>query len=571
MRRLKLPAAIVAGALTLLATSRAGLAAQVPRPSCFDTARSEAERERPQSPGQFLPKAVGQIRARVEELLSRVADRPDPRDRAFGYCTIAELMKRVGDTRAMESYEKAIQTDGDVAEYSLLYGDYLRTFRGPEEPLFAAAEAAYREALGKAAGDPETGAKVERSLIALYERDGLPLLGRIDRGTPHLFFSTQNTVGRLVNDIGEVDDMRDAAVDALVAGSRERLNRTLSPPELRGLVHAGSRVDTLHRVRVRSGKWPVIDGFVGYRALGSRQITSYFEPNQFSDVRVSTVGVAVAKPFSAYPVFDVVLRGKVHRSNREGLVEFLPDAKELATSVVAQAVFSRFVGPDKVNIEIAAVSESIDQQVAQPIRRHVVLAAPTVRYQLFRRTFRSAPFERPIAPRGSELFVGALYRKEAFGPSDIVSRDFFGGVSLKGVAGFREGQSFDLTVQPTLFSSERSVNGRVPPVDALRSRQYCTFVTWLYRLVDRENERDVRHLPPLVFVNLVVAGGHGVGLEGPNEFGMIRAGGGVDVKLVSRALQGGTTLLVSGRYELHRYARLGRREHLAFVNLSMGF
>lgn len=565
--RLKTVGAVIVFGLGL-AMSDAELSAQT---TCYAVARNEAGQEMPGRSDQFVPKTVAAIRTRVMELLVQVEGRSDARDRALGYCTIAELMKRVGDLRAPTLYQRAIRADPDEADYNLLFGDYLRTFRGPEQPLFGEASEQYDEALGKSTRVASTRALIERSLVALYERDGLPLFRRLDHPGTRIFLSSQNSVGKLVNDIGESDEIRDFTSEALFAGSSDRLNRPLSRDESAALARYGERGDTLNRLRVRLGNWPSVDAFVGYRGLANRQITNFFQPGRFNDVAITTFGTSVAKPINGGSAFDVLLEGGLWRTSRRGLIEFLPDATEEVTSLIGRTVASRFVGPDKVNFEFTVVSDHIDQHVASPIERGAIVIAPTFRYQLYRRTFGGSPFDRPIAPRGSEFFGGTSYRRETFATSDIVQRDYFGGISFKGLSGLGEGQSFDITVQPTLFTSERRGTGPAPGIETLDNAQYCTFVTWLYRAIDRENERDITHLPPLVFLNVVVTGGLGAAVRGPKEFGMLKVGAGIDAKLVSRALQGGTTFLVSAKWGIERYPELQRQVHQVLLNVSMGF
>src|SRR5260370_28258669 len=47
---------------------------------------------------------------------------------AKDFCTVAELYKRLGDGRAREYYDKAIQKDAEEPAYELFYEDYLRIY-----------------------------------------------------------------------------------------------------------------------------------------------------------------------------------------------------------------------------------------------------------------------------------------------------------------------------------------------------------------------------------------------------------------------------------------------------------
>src|SRR5689334_6958769 len=88
-------------------------------------------------------RGLGGIRSDIEERLQKSIEN------AGDYLLIAELMKRVGDLRADEYYQKAIAADGTEPAYELFYADYLRNFRGPGRPLFPDAEKHYRRAQKK--------------------------------------------------------------------------------------------------------------------------------------------------------------------------------------------------------------------------------------------------------------------------------------------------------------------------------------------------------------------------------------------------------------------------------------
>lgn len=505
----------------LLVGSSTQLAAQ---PQCADAAAGQAEGQRPRA-----------LRTGMQTLLADVARRADRAEQAHGYCVIAELMKRVGDPQAEEFYHKAIATDATNPEYNWLFGDYLRNFRGPQQPLFPEAEAQYYNALHKiatqrpASRPEETAirARVHRSLVSLYERDGLPLFNRIDQGRPYLFLSTQNTVARLLTDIGEIDEVRDLTSEALLASSqvRERFNRPLSEDELRRIIRAKDQFDTFNRLRLRYHALPVVDVFWQYRELQDAQITRFAEPNRFNDVTLSLYGVALEKPLNLYPLVDVLLRGEVRYAQRDGLIEFLPEASEDVLSVIGKLIVSRFVGPDKANLELTVAADDIDQDVAKPIKRRVFLVAPTFRYQLFRplRPF-GDPFGRPLAPRSSEFFAGAVWNEETFGAVDVQKQDFFAGLAFKGFPGIGPTQTFDITLQATLLTAERDgtdAQGRA--VAPLAHKQVHTSGVFLYRLYDRENAPDL--IPPVAFVNLVLLGSHDRAVEGPSDFENFKVGG----------------------------------------------
>src|SRR5665811_286114 len=65
----------------------------------------------------------------LSEQVRRDLAKLDTADAVFYFC-LAERMERLGDYRAPEFYEKAIQTDPTEPNYDLFYGDYLRNIRG---------------------------------------------------------------------------------------------------------------------------------------------------------------------------------------------------------------------------------------------------------------------------------------------------------------------------------------------------------------------------------------------------------------------------------------------------------
>src|SRR5438067_1127741 len=167
--------------------------------------------------------------AEVRESIRRMLSSTDPQD-AFSSCSIAELMKRSGDYRAENFYEKAIDADNTEPAYELFYAEYLRNFRGAQHPLFPQAEHHYFNALIKLrragrreAWDDVTRKRVERGMVALYQEDGFPLLHLKSAGSdagsaveiPLAFFSSVNRYAALTTDFDSVDDIRAFSAEAL--------------------------------------------------------------------------------------------------------------------------------------------------------------------------------------------------------------------------------------------------------------------------------------------------------------------------------------------------------------------
>ena len=106
--------------------------------------------------------STAEVRAEVRK---RVDHPPSPDEGALEvsrhHCVTAELMRRVGDGRAAEYYEKAIAADPGEPGFELWYGYYLRNVRGPRAPLTEAAELHHFRALDKVEAVRARGAEQE--------------------------------------------------------------------------------------------------------------------------------------------------------------------------------------------------------------------------------------------------------------------------------------------------------------------------------------------------------------------------------------------------------------------------
>lgn len=513
------------------------------------------------------------LQARIAALLARTSGAPA--EAALTDCTVAELLKRTGDPSAEQFYRRAITADPGNPEYHLLFGDYLRNYRGPGRPLFSQAEHEYLAALRalpverRSCERSELACRIIRSRLALHERDGLELYsaGTAARA-PRMYLSTQFKVGG--SPLGEGgDDVRALTNEALFASSPDRLGRFLTPDEARSVVRLRQELQVVGRLRVRYGSWPMAELSIEKRSLADAQITRFDQPKGFNDILLESASVALETPLGAYPLFDVLLRGEVRRGRREGLIEFLPDSLEDVRSVGGTVLLSRFIGPDKVNLEFTYGSDNIQQQIDRPLRRRLTLTAPSVRYQIFR----GSSYERRIAARSSELFAGTAKAVDVFGPVDLVRTDVFAGLVLRQIPGILQGQSLDVTVQPTWYSSDRrGTDSTGRPIAPLRNAQVRTNFLVDYRVVDRENETDIRLLRGgLVFLHIFVLGSFDRARTGLSDFMSSRAGVGLAAKLVTRRFDGGTSFLLSTKYETQHFSRLDRTQGALHISLGMGF
>lgn len=502
------------------------------------------------------------IRRDIKERLQK------PIENAGQYLLIAELMKRVGDSRADEYYQKAIAADDTDPAYELFYADYLRNFRGPGRPLFPAAEKHYLQAQkklrhgdGQRDWDLETDRRVERGLVALHQEDGLPVINlqEDDISRPLLLFSSINRFAQLTGDFDNVADARAFTSEALQASSR--VNQNLSDDVLRRIIRAKQQGETVNRFRFRYHASPLVQFSYKYRKIERGQITDFGDPNKFNRVQVDEFGISVEKPLAVSHYFDLLLRGTYTRAKREGLIETVPHAKENINQYEGRAALSRFFGPDKSIFETVYVFQDIQQEVATPIQRSRQIVGAKFTYELLRFSLDST-YRNRFETRGIHFFAGVLDDRERFGTARLIKNDYFVGSSI------REAGSYEITIQPTIFTS------RVDGVsNQLRNSQYRTNFNFLWRIKDEEKEpglpEKLHWLNP-AFIHLAIPFKHDVTIRGLNKFENYDIGIALNTKFFRTGSQR-TTFLISASYKFQRYYKLNRNLNLLSFDVSMGF
>lgn len=521
---------------------------------------------KPNEAQKLRPRTTAELRKLAEDLFQRSAESKDTSARSLLKCRSAEMFKRSGDRRAESLYVELIRDEPANAEYYLLFGDYLRNYRGPGQPIFGRAADLYYQGLKTA--DSATENLLRRSLVALYEREGIALSGDIASRRQWLLFSSQNVGARSTDDLASVDTVQTLTSAAMFAGSGERLGRTLTDSELGAIIRNVSRGSTFQRLRARGGPLAV-DAYFQASGSGGSQIIRFDDPATRGNVGFGFGGAGVEYVGAVARAFDVLVRGDLKVGLRRGLIEYLPNDTEAVRSTRFSAVLSRFVGPDKFSLEGTLGHDSVEQRTAAPIERDQSVWGITGRYQIFRPLGNIKPYERPIAARGSEVFAGTSRGREAFGDIDVLRQGYFVGASLNGLPGGGE-HTWDLTLQPTLsrYSRESVLSAR--PVDPLANGQTEIFATLRYRLVDHENERNINLLPGLVTLNVVGLASVARASTGLDAFERNRYGAQLDAKLVGRQ-RGGMTWLASTRYEHQTFSKLHREANVLMAWVNLGF
>jgi hypothetical protein len=482
---------------------------------------------------------------------------------AAWHLEVAEVMKCLGDPRAVDHYEGATVAEPDEPGYELFYADGLEKTHRLRQPGATAC-----------AWDDDVAGRLDRGVVALYQEDGLPVLtwrsavaGSDPVERPLLFLGGLVRHARATGDLDQSSDVRDYSSEAAFAQSRVRRNAALDPDQLRQMIRAREPFETVVRARLRYKDMPALDGFLTSRRTVGAQVTDFFEPFAFSDLRLTGYGFSATKPFTAGHGIDVRLEAGFRKVRREGLIEFLPDTPEDVRQLDVRAAISRYAGPDRVTASLTFAHQDITPGLDLLPARDRTLASATFTYQIFRRLgARETTFGRRFETRGIDLFAGTLHDREAFpaavAADDVVARrrDYFVGVAARGLG------RFDVTVQPTFFTA------RVDSDPSQDNSQYRTHLSVLYRIVDEEaRPRSAMGGPGmhLAFLHVVVPIAHDVARTGLDAFESYRAGVELHAKFFSAARRG-VTFLASVRYEFQRYYALDRNLNLFGAGVSMG-
>ena len=500
-------------------------------------------------------------------------------NRANWFLFIAELMKSIGSPKASDYYVRAIDTDSNEAGHHLFYGDYLRNFRGPQEPLFPEAERQYflgQQTVARVRRpelcrpwDKEVASRIQRSIVALHQRDGVALVFRRS-GMPALFFSSVFRLAQANADLDRTSDVRDYTSAAAFAQSAQRKGAPLTHGELRSMIRVEAPVESFDRLRVRYGNGPVLDLRYNFRRTSDAAITIYNPPFTFNRVHLNEIGLSLEKPFTVGHGLDMAVGGSFQQSWRQGLVEYLPNAIERINQFEGKVSLSRFVGRDKFNASVVYVYQALHPDVIGNPNRERLLLAPRLSYQVFR----PSTFGEHFQTRGIELFAGALLDRETYPatPGSLLAdtlvkrRDYFGGIAARGLGAGR----WDVTLQPTFFSSI------VKPDRTQNNSQYRTSLVALYRIVDEERHPGIPDYEPgrssghLAFLHIVVPISHDVTRDGIDAFRNYKAGAELDAMLYTTA-RSGVSFLASARYDFQRFYVLKKNQNLLTISLSMGF
>lgn len=530
----------------------------------------------------------GEIRAERDKRLAALeAGKVEPALVAHTHCVVAELMRRVGDARAADHFERAVELNPKDPAYELWYGRYYQWSRGASSPLTESAEGHFYEALDKLEGhegvtqvgstSATTREWTRRNLALLYQEDGFPLLpwqwkvypyGRNAKWAPQLTLSLLGGLARDTTDFWETSDTRRFTQELQAAVERRQAGGPLlTDEEVAGIARTADRWDTRARLRLRQRLIGVVDGTYRRARLIESQITDASQPAERNDVTLEEVGLHARRTFDLYPAFDLMLDAGYDVQKRTGVVEAFPELQEEVSIAQLNASISRFIGPDKLTLGVTYVHFDIpDSPGGGPVgeRRRVIRAAfvdyalyrPLLLPQLQKGTWTA---ERK-ATRGWHWFAAGVFDDEQFGRAVLRKKNLTAGTAFKGWL------DYDLTLSGTYASSALEENGLADPDQ--ENSQWRTYVGVTRRLVDEQANPE---LPgPVAAMSIAIPIRHDLALTGLTEYENVRAGVELWTKFWSGGLRG-TSFLVNVGADYQYFYNIDRGLLSARLEARMGW
>jgi hypothetical protein len=440
-----------------------------------------------------------QVRREIEKKVEDARRRDERAARvAEDYCIAAELSARVGSSDASEYYRRAIATAPLDPGYEYLYGHYFRWLRGANASVLEPAERHFYAALKKLEDLQKRGVKreqddtlinwLQREMQELYQADGLPLLRY--KAYPYksngLWAPGISAIGRIqvsedTSDFWHSNEARGFAAEALFAQSSQRLDRPLTRAELYGIIINPLRVDATGKLRIRFNWLGALDLGYDYFYSPQSQITSFFQPDAFNDLKVSTYSVGYNRTFDLYPAFDANVSLQYQWVTRTGFVEFLPLLTENFPTYLATATLGRNFGPDKLTLTGSYVYMDIPDYTTGLIderKRAESIRAVTLDYAIYR-SFILPGADRRTYTRGWHWYGGLAYDDGIWGTRAVEKRDIFAGTSLLGIG---RGLT-DVTLQGTIATAD-TTDSRTGPDPEQSFTDVRTNLTFVERIVD---------------------------------------------------------------------------------------
>jgi hypothetical protein len=434
-------------------------------------------------------RSMTQVRAELDKRLNPLFEGPEPRTvRAMKACVVAMLKSRLGDSDAADYYEMAVTNDPEEPGYQYWYGRYYSGFRGARGVIVENAEDHFYKALElldrkRAQGKFRPYHQVvedwtHKQLMYSYQEDGVHFLpwakafpqhGYTGHDVPSVALSAQFHVSRDTRDFYRNNEARLFTGEMMFAATSYR-GFTIDDGQAYTLARTPLRYRTDGRLRVRYNWLGAFDFSAAYeKCQGDCQVNSYYlvpgstapeiadrADGRFTPVNLREAGIGYERVFPLFPVMDFKLKGGVKYIDRQGVIEFQEFWHEKFFGYEVRPSFSRFIGPDKIDLDLIYVYLNITDVpfgVKSEALRDMYIRAASLEYAIYRPftlpEFRHGSLGIYRAPtRGWYWTLGGADEQVPYGTKTVVRRDAYLATRFEGAG------NWDMQLQGTYGTSD---------------------------------------------------------------------------------------------------------------------
>jgi hypothetical protein len=442
-------------------------------------------------------RSMSQVRAELNKRMNPLFEGPEPQTvRAMKACVVAMLKSRLGDTDAGDYYKMAVENDPEEPGYEFWYGRYYSGFRGARGVIVESAEDHFYAALKKLDAKRAAGkyrdyhAVVEewtrKQLMYSYQEDGIHLLpwskgypqhGYAGHNVPSVALSAQFHVSKDTRDFFRNNEMRLFTGEMMFAASSYR-QFNLDKGQMYALARAPLRMRGEARVRVRQNAIGAFDFSAAYEKTQEGQVNSYYLVPGSTDImsaqyaedqrkkglgqplftspNLRELGVGYERVFPLFPIMDFKLKGGVKYIDRQGVIEFEEFKHEKFLGYEVRPSFSRFLGPDKLTLDLTWVYLDITEVpfgVKSEQGRDKYIRAANLEYAIYRPftlpAFKPGGLSMVRAPtRGWYWNLGGADDQDVYGTRTVKRRDAYLGTRFEGAG------NWDVQLQGTYSTSD---------------------------------------------------------------------------------------------------------------------
>lgn len=577
-------------------------------------------------------RSMTQVRAELVKRTNPLFEGPEPQTvKAMKACVVAMLKSRLGDSDADDYYQMAVDNDPEEPGYEFWYGRYYSGFRGARGVIVESAEDHFYKALEKldakrAAGKyREYHAVVEdwtrKQLIYSYQEDGVHFLpwaktypqhGYAGRNMPSVALSAQFHLSKDTRDFYRNNELRLFTGEMMWAASSYR-QFNLDKGQLYALARTPLRYRGDARVRIRQNFVGAFDISAAYEKCQDEcQVTSYYltpghtdrehpaaKHGAYNAVNMRELGAGYERVFPLFPIMDFKLKGGVKYYDRQGVIEFFPYEHEGFLGYEARPSFSRFIGPDKLTLDLTWVYLDITEVpygVPVEAARDKYIRAANIEYAIYR------PFTLPEvrhgalgvyrAPtRGWYWNLGGADDNDVYGTRTVKRRDLYLGTRFEGAG------NWDMQLQGTYSTSDvdalalnQGTVGEVPGAP-MTSTSFRTSGYLQYRIVNPDALPGINGsviAPDMVHIVTPISWDKGLSGSCVNPTGLawdstytsaaecyktyenIRVGAEMWTKFYGTGF-GGAAFLTTIGYDYQYFYQLKKAVHNVHLNLRMGW